>query len=712
MSKLHALLIGIDCYLPNRLPDGGYYPSLGGCVRDINHVEDFLIRKLSFSRKDILKLSSSWSSDLNEPSEPKEKWPTYKNMVNAFWKLISAARSGDQVYIHYAGHGGRVRTLLPKIKGEHGLDETLVPMDIGNSESRHLRDIEMAKLLQNMTDKKLIVTIVLDSCNSGGATRGRGGAAIRGINSIDTTPRSQHSLVGSINELSNTWQGILELDRASSRKIDTGSGWLPEPKGYVLLAACRPSENAYEYPFEGNEKNGALTYWLLKSLEQLDKGLTYKQIHDRLVAKIHSQFELQTPMLEGDGDRVIFGNEYVRPIYAVNVMKVDINNGFGKQVLLNAGQVHGVREGSEFAIYPYRFTDFNRVSKRVALAKIIELGATDSWAKITKNFERGLIEQGAQAVIIDPFAIRLRRMVRLICQDEITTSESIKTNYNKALKQIENYITTEGKGFLELAKGDCDKADYQVAVNVKGEYEIWDPAGNAISNLNPPLKIDRKDAASLVVQRLTHLTKYSNIQQLDNLDSASPLARKLIVELFSLPQGYDPAVDRLPDHLQRVESEGNTKIVKEGQKLMLRVQNGMSKESKQVINIAILDLQPDWGIRQIYPPGAGESFIPIDAGQAEPFQLQAMLPASYKSGKDIIKVFATVGESSFRWLELPSLDKPLDVKRAAIRGAPSDPLEQLLAALTEDKASTRQLNPAASPSKEWTTAQIEVQIMR
>ena len=41
-SKLHAVLIGIDCYLPNRLPDGGYYPNLGGCVRDINHVEDFL----------------------------------------------------------------------------------------------------------------------------------------------------------------------------------------------------------------------------------------------------------------------------------------------------------------------------------------------------------------------------------------------------------------------------------------------------------------------------------------------------------------------------------------------------------------------------------------------------------------------------------------------------------------------------------------------
>lgn len=34
-SNMWALLIGIDCYLPNRLPDGSYYPSLRGCVRDI-----------------------------------------------------------------------------------------------------------------------------------------------------------------------------------------------------------------------------------------------------------------------------------------------------------------------------------------------------------------------------------------------------------------------------------------------------------------------------------------------------------------------------------------------------------------------------------------------------------------------------------------------------------------------------------------------------
>ena len=38
MPDLFALLIAIDNYFELPLPDGTYYPKLGGCVRDVNHV--------------------------------------------------------------------------------------------------------------------------------------------------------------------------------------------------------------------------------------------------------------------------------------------------------------------------------------------------------------------------------------------------------------------------------------------------------------------------------------------------------------------------------------------------------------------------------------------------------------------------------------------------------------------------------------------------
>ena len=360
---LYALLIGVDCYLPNQLPSGHYYPNLGGCARDIAQVEDFLLHKLGLKGDDILKLTASGSG--TKPAEPEERWPTYGNMVAAFQKLTAKAKRGDRVYIHYSGHGGRAQTVFPERKGAQGYDEALVPADIGNSEARYLRDVELVKLLNNMVDKGLIVSVVLDSCHSGGMTRGRGDVAIRGLGSIDTTLRPPESLVASRAELA-------QLIQEQTRNVTLGSGFLAEPKGYVLLAACRPSEAAFEAVFEGNERNGALTYALLDSLQDLGPGLSYKTLHDRILPKIHSCFEQQTPQLQGEGDWTVFGSDRVEPHYAVPIMQVDLPN---RRLLLGAGQAHNLRKGAQFAIYPHGVTDFTALVNRRAVVEIAQLGS-------------------------------------------------------------------------------------------------------------------------------------------------------------------------------------------------------------------------------------------------------------------------------------------------------------------------------------------------
>ena len=357
------------------------------------------------------------------------------------------------------------------MKGENGLDETLVPTDIGNSEARYLRDIEIAHLLKKMVDKGLIVTMILDSCHSGGATRGNTGAATRGISEIDKTKRPTDSLIASSEELSKTWSQL--HGDSKTRNVESGSGWLPESRGYVLLAACRANESAIEDNF-GDIRSGVLTYHFLESFaKQIGPGFTYKTLHDQVIAKVHSQYPSQTPLLEGDADRVVFGSDHVQSAYAVNVMDVNKDN----EVLLSTGQSQGVKKGSQFAIYPSDVTDFKQVDKRLAIVEITKLGASDSWAKITAKFGKQGIEQGAQAVTVNLGSIDLARKIKLTQQSNDIIPSSVNQSY--ALEQIRDSIPNFGKGFILLAtdNGGSEKIDYQVAVNPKGEFEIWDSSG-------------------------------------------------------------------------------------------------------------------------------------------------------------------------------------------------------------------------------------------
>jgi uncharacterized caspase-like protein len=116
-NSSYAVLIGIDFYFPNKLPNGGYYPSLGGCVSDINRIENFLIQKVGLNSNSIMKITAS-NTGKTEPPESSEKLPTYQNMIMTFNQVTERAASGDQVCIYYSGHGGRATIAYPTLKSE------------------------------------------------------------------------------------------------------------------------------------------------------------------------------------------------------------------------------------------------------------------------------------------------------------------------------------------------------------------------------------------------------------------------------------------------------------------------------------------------------------------------------------------------------------------------------------------------------------------
>ena len=710
ISIIHALLIGIDRY------DTLLYANLKGAVRDINLVESYLTSLSKGGKHKILlrKLTAPTQEDpvLLEARSAQEQ-PTYKNIVNAFKEITETAQLGQQVYIHYSGHGGRATTVYPNLKqgiGEQN-DESIVPMDIGNTkEGRYLRDVEMTTLLKRMTDKGLIVTVILDSCHSGGATRGD--FTRRSGDQTDTLLRTGESLVATREELERNW---LE----ETRHQGIGVAGLPQARKYVLLAACRSNESAYEYPAKGGiEKNGALTYWIndtLTSIAASGQPLTYKLLHDRVNAKIQSECPLQTPMISGESDRLVFGSDRWSTPFTVSVIKVISDT----EVTFNAGQAQGLSKGTRFSIYPLNTTDFTDQQLQVAIVELTQVEAFEAKAKVLKPEEGGIEvkskpELGAPAIMVSA-PVELIQRIRLTA-DKIAGEKEheLPTHLvgvqKEALDKVRQALA--GNGWVVEQKAE-ESAHYQVAIDRQGNYEICQ--GMPIPNLRPLLKITDSASPQQVVDRLVHLAKYKSVQGLDN--SGSKLAQAIEVELL---KEDGTAFD-----------DPQNPVVQDGDIVSLRLTN----KGNQPLKVAVLDLEPIWAVTQLPIGGLESPFFDLDKGAKEEIPLRMSLPddEAYQQAKDIFKVFAVQrGLVDFRWLTLPALDQPQDARgakldqelaevatRSATRGeAPEgiNPLNNLLKMIGADldkvPNATRAASVVVDPRQDWVTKQVEIIVKR
>jgi hypothetical protein len=682
VSELHALLIGIDAYLPNRMEGGGYYPNLSGCVRDVERVEAFLRTQRALPLGSLDKLTASFAGDgSRRPAEPEERWPTYANLLAAFERLTQTARSGDAVYIHYSGHGNRAKTEFPMIKGVvPGLDEVLVPVDIGNPDGRYLRDIDLAHILEKLVKAGLFVTLVLDSCHSGSATRteqsedapgidiaGRR-AILRGGTKPDLSQRPK-SLVATPKELLAAWDWHTPDPQPGPvrRDFQPSTGWLPTPKGYVLIAACTPKQSAYEFAFNGTESSGALTHFLLGALAERTSDTTYETLFQRVRARVETEFPPQMPMLVGESWRFLFRGDLgwnTGPGLTRDTPEGERQRGVivlastdEGLLRLNTGEAQGVLGGARFAVHPPD-ADLADPGEPLATAVIVQQGATISLARIENGVEAEKILPGSQAALLDP-GPNLRKTVIALSPEVADLATGISAS-----------------PYLRVAEAG-DEFDFRVAVDAQKKIEIQDPSGAPLPYLRPALWAEVSSIATAVVERLVHLARYANVEQLENPE-APERAGQVTAELVGIVDRYDKT--KLPDP-PRVEGRDFLEI-EENQWTFLRITN----HSNQDLNIVVLDLQPDWGISQVYPQKDEENFAPLEAGETFVLPLEAQLPRGIDSGLDVLKIFATQGPADFRWLELDPLDG--NQKRTLGRGRDG------------------------GDSVQWTTARVQVRITR
>lgn len=670
---LWALLVGVDCYMGRTIPGLPNYLSLRGCVNDILLMDELLRTRLHVPAERIVKLTASGAGVV--PEEPREFWPTKANIVAAFRSLAQRAQPGDQVYIHYSGHGGRAVTLFPEVKGADGLDESLVPTDYGQilnvqqPEDRYLRDLELARLLQELVERELIVTVVLDSCHSGGAARGdEEGVTPRGGLEPDMVQRIPSDLVAPPETLLAGWPG----QAGSTRAATLASGWLPDPQGYTLLAACRALELALEYNAPNGKRHGALSYWLWHTLQT--PGLNWEAVHQQVVARVHGKIPSQTPQLQGMGDRAVFGGATLSLPIGVNVLEVQDD-----RLRLNIGASGGVNKGAQFFVYRQGVTNFRQTDQRTAVVEVDapvtaedgSINDAECWAKILRRLTGDEITPGCQAVLFDPGSSQ-QRLVRLARGGPVAAEIQ-----DKALADLTAAIQDWESRFTRLA-AESEAATFQVGLNAAGAYELRDSGGRPLANVSA-VPIDNPKA---VVYRLEHLARYFNLKELSSPDALSRLAGKLEVKLL-----------RTPD--EPFDEPRGTPTVMEKEPYYLHIRNLFEPEG-YTMNITVLNLAPDWSIQQLIPPdyqkqfelGPGETLL-LDQGRGQRAlpAFNSSAPAGMSEAEDIFKVFATTDTTSYDAWHLPALD---DISTRALPVIPK----------------------AQEPERTWVTAQVMVRVVK
>lgn len=187
---------------------------------------------------------------------------TYQGITHTIGQFIQDTRPGEQVLLHFSGHGQQMLTNDPNEPDM--LDEALIPYDAPMIRTstyrgeRHLVDNQLDSLITLLRAKagnNGLVVVSLDACHSGDSNRGgdsededeytRGSSEIFGFNEIS---------IDSMYTIYKHWDKVDKTPLPHSESMAHA----------IYLSACMPFSVSYEIK-ENGEFYGPLTYAISKA---------------------------------------------------------------------------------------------------------------------------------------------------------------------------------------------------------------------------------------------------------------------------------------------------------------------------------------------------------------------------------------------------------------------------------------------------------------
>jgi hypothetical protein len=347
-----ALLIGINTYQPQGTraehPAGCTYgrcelakfPDLEGAINDAQSMADLLTSpKFGFPADQVVMLTNP------APAQPRPgvvvlpaAQTNRDGILAAMQKyLVDVPRSGDTVVFYDASHGslrvnsqGNKLTLLVNGKYVHA-DSTLVPADAYKG-GYDVRDREMTRIFNAALDRGIRLTVIFDSCHSGGATRGIGPRYRERTLAFD--PRD-------INEAPDV------LPNGQPRLAPTERPDNPA----LVFSAAQQDQSAKESPPSDTvtEPHGTFTAALVEALQVLPANAPASLVYQRVKAVLEgSSISDQEPDLDATAVRrqqPLFGGMVAD---SGKVRTAALRTDDDGVVWLDIGRVSGIGSGSEF----------------------------------------------------------------------------------------------------------------------------------------------------------------------------------------------------------------------------------------------------------------------------------------------------------------------------------------------------------------------------
>lgn len=639
IPQFHALFIGIDNYRSPNVTD------LRGCVNDVTAMADFVKAKLNLADENIRVYTARAQGD-----EAPDQLATRANILAGLDWLVSRAQKQDQVFIHYSGHGSQAPTVDPDNEPD-GLDETLVPCDSrmpgpNGAQVYDILDKEIKTYIDLLESAGAYVTVFFDCCHSGSGTRGP--------QTVLTRKTPQDERTRSLDTLEPRTAERLRTQSVTVPQPATASGWHISG-GHVLLAGCRDEQLSHEYMDpETSAWHGATTYFLMRSLRSADEKTTWGQVYDQVRTQVNAKYANQMPQLEGPANREIFGGLAVpaHPHLLVEEVETDSN---GTYIKINGGPPVGLTVGSRIELYPPASTDFSGSPLARGVVDALDLDSVGHvWATVTDP------PANAESLKLARVKISLQNYDNLIypvaAEDELVRAALVQVNAAGEAESV--------SPFLQLTEPDKDEGAIFRVETDGDRYVIQDAARVQIVTDTPPRN---EEGAQTVVKHLTHLAIYNNVRSLRNPVPNSRLADAIKVEVFS----YSRAGRTRPS--DGVLLEGANAMVEPGRKIWLNIQN----DGPEALYVSVLDLNPDFGIKRLYP--RSQPYAKIAPGN-KIFEPNIRYPISnpfVTRSQATFKVFVTREPLSFDVLQLEDLNEPSLAAATRSLGA-DNPLARLL----------------------------------